>query len=113
LKPLLSTSPASGFYRCLFFSALSFSPSVEMAAKARCDDSPHVSPHDSPDLGSQQSYVVPTHDTLALVVEQMALIKAHLDAQSAAAGAAHDVVDHATDVAEPLVAKRRRDAQLE
>jgi hypothetical protein len=54
-----------------------------MAPKTRSADSPHVSPPDSPDLGSQHSYIVPTRDTLALVLEQMALINARLDAQSA------------------------------
>jgi hypothetical protein len=57
--------------------------SAAMAPKTRYADSPHVSPHDFPDLGSKQSSVVPTHDTLAFVLEQMALINARLDAQSA------------------------------
>ena len=59
-----------------------------MAPKTRTVESPHVSPPNSLDLGSQHSSVVPTHDPLALVLEQMALINARLDAQSAVATAA-------------------------
>jgi hypothetical protein len=54
-----------------------------MAPKTRFSDSPLVSPHDSHDLGCQESYVVPTLDTLALVLDQMALVNARMDAQSA------------------------------
>jgi hypothetical protein len=78
-----------------------------MAPKTRSADSPLVSPPDSPNLGSQQSYVVPTPNTLALVLQQMALINACMDAQSADAGVAA-----AAGAADPLVAHRSRDAQL-
>jgi hypothetical protein len=54
-----------------------------MAPKTRSADSPSVSPLDSHDPGCQRSSLVPTHDTLALVLEQMALINARMDAQSA------------------------------
>jgi hypothetical protein len=72
----------------VFYSALSFSSSVEMAPKTRSGDSSHVSPLDPHDLGSQHSSVVPTYDTFALDLEQMALINARRDAQSAVAAAA-------------------------
>jgi hypothetical protein len=83
-----------------------------MAPKTRPADSPPVSPPASPDLGSQQSTLVRTHDTLALVHEQMTLLNARIDAQSAdaavvaaGAGAAANTGTH--------VAQRRHDAQLE
>jgi hypothetical protein len=70
-----------------------------MAPKTCYVDSPRVSLADSLDPGSQQSSLVPTPDTLALVVQQMALINARMDAQSA------DVVDAAAAVAaDPSVA---------
>jgi hypothetical protein len=73
-----------------------------MAPKTRFADSPHVSPLDSPDLGSQQSFVIPIPDTLALVMEQMALLNARLDAQSADVVAAAAVVAATIVVADPL-----------
>jgi hypothetical protein len=86
-----------------------------MPPKTRFADSPHVSPLDSTDLCSQHSSVVPTPDTLALVLEQLALINARMDAQSADAadvGAAAAAFAAIVD-ADPHVAQRRRDAQLE
>jgi hypothetical protein len=78
-----------------------------MAQKTRYVDSPPDSPHASPDLGSPQSSDIPTHATLALVREQMALINARMDAKSADAAA---IVAAAAD---PSLAVRRRDAQLD
>jgi hypothetical protein len=77
-----------------------------MAPKTRYADSPLVSLPDSLDLGFQRS-IVPTLDILALVLEQMALINARLDAQSADAACA------AAAAADSLVAQRRRAAALE
>jgi hypothetical protein len=79
-----------------------------MATKTRFADSPRASPLDSHDFGSQHSYVVPTLDTLALVLKQMALINARMNAQSADALAAAAVA-----AADPLITQRNRDAQLE
>jgi hypothetical protein len=76
-----------------------------MAPKTGSTDSHHVTPHDSPDPSSQERSLVPPHDALAFVHEQMALIIARLDAQTANAAAAA-----ATPVADPLVAQRRHDA---
>jgi hypothetical protein len=82
--------------------------SAAMAPKTRSADSPLVSPPDSHDPSSQQSSLVPTlDDTLALVMEQMALINARMDAQLA------DAAFVANAAANPTVAQRRRDAQRE
>jgi hypothetical protein len=54
----------------------------------------------------QQCSLVLAHDTLATVLEQMALINARLDAQTADVAGADD----ATDVADHPVAQRRHDA---
>jgi hypothetical protein len=54
-----------------------------MAPKTRSVDSPHATPVDSPDPTSPRSSLVPARDTLALVLEQMELINARLDAQTA------------------------------
>jgi hypothetical protein len=80
-----------------------------MAPKTRFADSPHVSPPASPDLGSQQSTLDHTPDGLALVLQEMALINARLDSQSA------DVAAVAAAVANPdtPAAQRRHDANLE
>jgi hypothetical protein len=70
-----------------------------MAPKTRSADSPPVTPVDSHDPSSQQSSLVPVHDTLSLVLEEMALINARLDAQTADAIA----IVAAADVADPTV----------
>jgi hypothetical protein len=70
-----------------------------MAPKTRSADSPPATPVDSPDPSSQQSSPVPAHDTLSLVLEEMALINARMDAQRADAIAI--VVE--ADVADPTV----------
>jgi hypothetical protein len=79
-----------------------------MAPNTRSADS-LVSPHDSHDLNSQHSSVVSTPNTLALVLEQMALINARLDAQSADVA----VAVAAAASAYSLVAQRRRTTALE
>jgi hypothetical protein len=54
-----------------------------MAPKTRSDDPrPHVHA-DTADHSSQRSSLAPTLDTLALVLEQMALINSRLDAKTA------------------------------
>jgi hypothetical protein len=53
-----------------------------MAPKTRSADSPPLAPLDSLDPSSHQSSLDPTPDTLALVLQQMALINARLDAQT-------------------------------
>jgi hypothetical protein len=58
-----------------------------MAPKTRSADSPPVTPADSHDPSSYNSTLIPTPDTLALVLEQMALINARFDAQTADAAA--------------------------
>ena len=83
-----------------------------MAPKTRSVDNPPDSPPASPDLGSPQSSVSPTPATLALVLQQMALINARLDAQSAAAAAAVAAGPVAAP-ADPSFAVRRHDAQLD
>jgi hypothetical protein len=82
-----------------------------MAPKTRSADSPPLAPAETDDLNSQQSSLAPTPDTLALVLEQMALINARLDVQTADAAAAFDVAD--AHAAYTHVAQRRRDAQRE
>jgi hypothetical protein len=72
-----------------------------MAAKTRSANSPADTPHDSLDPNSQQSSLAPALDTLALVLEQMALINARFDAQTANAATAV-----AAAVAEPHVTMR-------
>jgi hypothetical protein len=79
-----------------------------MSPKTRYVDYPPDSPPASPDLGFPQSSVSPTPATLALVLKQMALINARMDAQSADAPAAIVVAP-----ADPSSAVRRRDAQLD
>jgi hypothetical protein len=54
-----------------------------MAPKPRSADSPPLAFADSPDSSSQHSSLDPTYDTLALVLQQMALINARLDALTA------------------------------
>lgn len=80
-----------------------------MAPKTRSVDSPPVTRADSSDPNSQQSTLVPTPNTLALVLEQIALINARLDAHAANAAVAIATVG----VPEPHVVQRLRDAQRE
>jgi hypothetical protein len=79
-----------------------------MAPKTRSADSPPDTPLDSSDPSSKKSSLALALDTLALVLEQMALINARLDAQTAnTAGTV------ATLVGDTPVAQRRRDAPRE
>jgi hypothetical protein len=79
-----------------------------MAPKTLSTDSPLVTPAHSPDPSSQESSLVPALDTLALVLEQIAIINAHLDAHTANVAAAA-----ASIVADPTIAQRRHDAHCE
>jgi hypothetical protein len=96
LKPLLGTSPVSGFLPLhVVMFVLS---SAAMAPKTRSADFPPATLADSLDLRSLQSLLAPAPYTLALVLKQMALI----NAQTA------DVADAvAPAVADPLVTQRR------
>jgi hypothetical protein len=71
--------------------------SAAMAPIFRSTDSPHVTPPDSHDPSSQESSLGHASDTLPLVLEQMALINARLDAQTADAAAAFAAI-----IADPL-----------
>jgi hypothetical protein len=53
-----------------------------MAPKTRSDDPPPHAPIDIDRHSYEQSSLAPTHDTPALVLEQMALINARLGAQA-------------------------------
>jgi hypothetical protein len=55
-------------------------PSVDMALKPRSDDPPPLA--DSEGHNSLQSSLAPSLDALALVLEQMALSNARLDAHA-------------------------------
>jgi hypothetical protein len=59
--------------------------SAAMAPKTRSADSPSITRADSLDPSSQESSLVHALDTLAVVLEQMALINARLDARTATA----------------------------
>jgi hypothetical protein len=63
-----------------------------MAPIIRSTDSPPVTPADSHDPNSQESSLGHASDTLPLVLEQMALINARLDAQTADAAAAFTTI---------------------
>jgi hypothetical protein len=53
-----------------------------MAPKTCSADSPPLALAHTADLSSKQSSLTPTHITLTLLLEQMALINARIDAQT-------------------------------
>jgi hypothetical protein len=79
-----------------------------MAPKTRSTDSAHATLVDSLDPTSQHSSLVHVLDTLALVLEQMSLINARFDAQTA-----NHVLAATFIVADPTVTHRLHDAPRE
>jgi hypothetical protein len=82
--------------------------SAAMTPKTRSSDSPPHTPPDSLDPNSQHKSLAHVPDTLALVREQLPLINARLDAQTANVAAAVAAAN-----GDPHDAQRRHDAHRE